>query len=68
MGLNICKNIVESFDGEIYFDENRETGSKFTFTFKCLSLIQSNFDRQRSILSSRQYMIEDIDDRDILLT
>jgi len=34
LGLVICKNIVEIFDGEIDFDSVPEQGSNFYFTFK----------------------------------
>jgi len=34
LGLVICKNIVEMFDGEIDFDSVPDHGSTFTFTFK----------------------------------
>ena len=36
IGLNICKQIVESFGGTIYIEDNRETtGTTFTFTIRC---------------------------------
>lgn len=36
IGLNICKQIVESFGGTIYVDNNTDgVGTTFTFTIKC---------------------------------
>ncbi len=38
IGLNICKQIVETFGGTIYIEDNRNTpGTTFTFTIKCKS-------------------------------
>jgi two-component system, NarL family, sensor histidine kinase BarA len=36
IGLNICKQIVESFGGVIYVEDNRDgPGTTFNFTIKC---------------------------------
>ncbi|CDW89272.1 pas domain s-box protein [Stylonychia lemnae] len=35
LGLSICKQIVEVFDGKIYVDDNDQPGTKFTFYVKC---------------------------------
>lgn len=36
LGLSICKQIVEAFNGRIFLDQNHQgKGSCFTFTVKC---------------------------------
>jgi signal transduction histidine kinase len=34
LGLSICKQIVENFDGKIWVESEFGYGSKFTFTMK----------------------------------
>ena len=35
IGLHICKNIVEAFDGRIYLEKAKARGTKITFEIKC---------------------------------
>jgi two-component system sensor histidine kinase/response regulator len=35
LGLSICKQILEAFNGAIYYEESSERGSTFTFMMEC---------------------------------
>ena len=41
LGLNICKQIVENFDGTINFESQPNLGTKFIFTFKIFKTIET---------------------------
>ena len=42
LGLSICKQIIEVFDGKIYFDEEYKDGAKFTFQIPAENDFDSN--------------------------
>jgi signal transduction histidine kinase len=43
LGLNICKQIVQAFDGSIHIESEIHKGSKFTFFWKVEDLSSDNF-------------------------
>ena len=58
LGLNICKQIVEALDGEIYLEDSSENGTTFTFLIKCYQ--QAEFDEPSVELNTRFLRNEDI--------
>ena len=45
LGLVICENIVNMFDGYIKFDSIPNKGSTFTFAFKLINNYQTKLDK-----------------------
>lgn len=47
LGLNICKQIVQAFEGSIHIESEIHKGSKFTFFWKVEDLSNDNFLTER---------------------